>query len=135
MQKILPGLRTTLWVHFVVGIVFGLGYLLIPDTIAGVFGIPMQDSAPWRLVGAAICAYAASSWWAVHETEWERIKIVVETEIVWTVVGTLALVYGLLTMGYPAAGWISPIILALFAVAFGYFYTQQSAVKMVSSPR
>ena len=131
-NKVLPGLRMTFWVHFVVGGIFGLGYLLIPDSVAGAFGIAIKDPVQWRLIGAAICAFAASSWWALHETQWERVKIVVEMELVWTVVGTLVLVYGMLAFAYPVLAWISPIILALFAIAFGYFYTQESAVKMAT---
>lgn len=137
MQKnILPGLRITFWVHLIVGAIFGLGYLLVPDAIAGIAGIQVQDSAMWRLIGAAICAFAASSWWAIHETEWAHVKIIVEAEIVWTVLATLVEVYGNIGMGYPIMAWLGAVIMAAFAVAFGYFYMrQQSVATTVPAPR
>lgn len=135
MQKqVLPGLRTTFWVHLVVGAIFGLGYLLIPTVVAGIVGMQVADEVPFRLVGAAILGFAASSWWAAHETEWERVKIVVEMEIVWTVLATLVYLFAIVATGYPAGAWLGVIIMALFAVAFGYFYTQQSAARVSTVP-
>lgn len=137
MQKnILPGLRIAFWVHFIVGGIVGLCYLLVPDVLAGAAGIQVQDTATWRLVGAAICAFAASSWWAVHEVEWARVKIIVEAELVWTVLATLVEISGNIGMGYPVLAWSGAIIMALFAIAFGYFYfRQQSAAVTAVAPR
>lgn len=130
MQKnILPGLRMTFWAHLVVGLIFGLGYLLIPDTAAGMLGVKLPDLTPWRVIGAAILGFTATSWFALRETEWERVKLIVEGELVWTVLGTLAMIVGMFTSAYPPTFWLSPIILACFAVAFGYFYMQQNALK------
>lgn len=135
-NNILPGLRITFWVHFIVGGIVGLCYLLIPDVISGIAGIQVQDTATWRLVGAAICAFSATSWWALHEVDWAHIKIIVEAEIVWTVLATLVEISGNLGMGYPALAWTGAIVMALFAVAFGYFYVkQQSAATTAVAPR
>jgi hypothetical protein len=134
MQKIVPGLRTTFWVHFVAGAIFGLGYLLIPEAVGGLFGVQVDDAVPWRLVGAAICAFAASSWWAAHETEWERVKIVVEIEIIWTVLATLVFALAILVMGYATLVWIGALIMALFAIAFGYLYREQTALMISAVP-
>ncbi len=43
-------------------------------------------------------------------------------EIAWTILGTLVTVWSLLSAGLPVMGWMNPIILAAFAVAFVYFY-------------
>jgi hypothetical protein len=133
-NKILPGLRTTFWVHLIVGAIFGLGYLLIPDTLLGIFGMQAADEVPFRMIGAAVCGFAASSFWATRETEWGRVKIVVQMEIVWTVLATLVYLFAILAAGYSASAWVGAIIMALFAVAFGYFYMQESAVRMAAAP-
>jgi hypothetical protein len=133
-KKILPGLRTTFWVHLVVGGIFGLGYLLIPELVGGLFGVQVDDVVPWRLVGAAICSFAASSWWAAHETEWERVRIVVEMEIIWTVLAGLVFAYAIIALGYPLLVWVGTVMMALFAIAFGYFYALESAAKMSAVP-
>jgi hypothetical protein len=125
MTKISSGLRTLFLVHFVVGLVFGLLYLLIPGIFLGWFGMPVQDELPYRIIGAAVLAFSASSWYCYKAAEWERVKIVVLAEIVWTVLNALLSLYGLLFAGTPAAEWFNVIIMAGFAVAFTYFYSKK----------
>ncbi len=125
MTKISTGLRTLFLVHFVVALVFGLLYLLIPAMFLGWLGVSVQDVYPYRLIGAATLALGASSWYCYKAAEWERVKIVVLAEIVWTVLAALVSLYGLLFAGQPAAYWINVIIMACFAVAFTYFYSKK----------
>ena len=125
MKKISSGLRTLFLVHFIVGLVFGLPLLFIPGIFMGLLGISVPDVEPYRMVGAAILAFTASSWYCYQAAEWDRVKIVVQAEIVWTVLAALALLYGLLFAGLPAAEWINAILMAGFAVAFIYFYSKK----------
>jgi len=125
MTKISSGLRTLFLVHFVVGLVFGLLYLLIPGVFMGWLGISVPDDLPYWIIGAAILAFTASSWYCYKAAEWERVKIVVLAEIVWTVLNVLVGLYGLLFAGAPSAEWISAIMMAGFAVAFTYFYSKK----------
>jgi hypothetical protein len=125
MNKISSGLKMLFLVHFVVGLVFGLPLLLIPGIYMAWFGMFVPDVEPYRMVGAAILAFAASSWFCYQAAEWDKVKIVVQAEIVWTVLATLALLYGLLFARQPAAEWINAILMAGFAVAFIYFYSKQ----------
>ena len=125
MNKISAGLKMLFLVHFVVGLVFGLPLLLIPGIYMAWFGMFVPDVEPYRMVGAAILAFAASSWFCYQAAEWDKVKIVVQAEIVWTVLATLALLYGLLFARQPAAEWINAILMAGFAGAFIYFYSKQ----------
>ena len=112
-------------VHFVIGLAFGLLYLLIPDTFLGLLGVTLADSYPYRTIGAAVLAFTASSWYCYKAAEWDKVKIVVQAEIVWTVLVALVGLYGLLFLGQPAANWINVIIMAGFAAAFIYFFTNK----------
>lgn len=112
-------------VHFIVGLVFGLIYLLIPDTFLGLFGVTIADSFPYRTIGAAVLAFSASSWYCYKADAWEKVKIVVQAEIVWTVLAALVGLYGLLILAQPPSFWINVIIMAGFAAAFVYFYTKK----------
>jgi hypothetical protein len=125
MNKISSGLKMLFLVHFIVGLVFGLPMLLIPGIYMAWFGMFVPDVEPYRMVGAAILAFTASSWLCYQAAEWNKVKIVVQAEIVWTVLATLALSYGLLFARQPAAEWINAIIMAGFAVAFIYFYIKK----------
>jgi len=61
---------------------------------------------------------------AYRETIWDKVKIVVQMEIVWTVLGTLVALWGLLFAGFPTADWLNALVLGGFALAFTYFYFQ-----------
>jgi hypothetical protein len=122
MTKISSGLRTLFLVHFVVGLVVGLLYLFIPGMFMGWVGMSVQDELPYRIIGAAVLAFTASSWYCYMAAEWERVKIVVLAEIVWTVLNVLVGLYGLIFAGAPVSEWINVIIMAGFAGAFIYFF-------------
>jgi hypothetical protein len=122
MTKISSGLRLLFLVHFVVGLVFGLLYLVIPVIFLGWMGVPVQDALPYRIIGAAVLAFTTSSWYCYVNPEWERVKIVVLAEIVWTVLNVLVNLYGLIFAAAPTANWINVVIMAGFAAAFIYFY-------------
>lgn len=121
-KQISRGLKITFLVHLIVGAIFGLIYLLIPEVWGNLIGWPTQEPAVYRLVGAAVLGFATSSWLAYRETAWEKVKIVVQAEIVWTILGTLVMLWGLIFAGLPAIGWLNAVILGGFAVAFGVFY-------------
>jgi hypothetical protein len=69
--------------------------------------------------------FAVSSWLSYQATGWESVRIVVVMELVWTVLGTLVMLYALLLAGFPMLGWLNAVILAAFAIAFGRFYFQK----------
>jgi hypothetical protein len=121
-KQIHSGLKITFLVHFVVGLVFGLMYLFFPKGWGNLVNWPVQEPFIYQVVGAAILGYATSSILAYRETNWEKVIIVVRMEIVWTVLGTLAMLWGVIFGGAPAIGWLNAIILGGFAVAFSIFY-------------
>ena len=49
-------------------------------------------------------------------------KIVVQAEIVWTILATLTMLWAVIIVGLPTALWMNVIIMGAFAVAFTTFY-------------
>jgi len=124
MEKpISSGLRTTFLVHAIIGIALGLVYLLIPETAGNLLNWDMGDPA-YRLLGAALVALGVSSWLAYKAGTWGEVKILVQLEVVWTVLAALVLLWGLISAAIPLIGWANLVLLVLFAIAFGYFYTR-----------
>ena len=124
-MKISQGLKTTFLVHFIVALLFGLGFLFMPVLVGSWYGLNVQEPDTYRLLGAAMLGFAVSSWFAYRATDWESVRIVVVMELVWTVLGTLVMLYALLLAGFPALGWLNAVILGAFALAFGRFYFQK----------
>jgi hypothetical protein len=121
-KQISSGLKTTFLVHAIFGGISALIFLLIPDFVGELSSWPVKEPAMYRLAGAAVLGFATSSWLAYKEVAWEKVKIVVQMEIVWTILGTLVMLWGLIFAGLPATDWMNVVILGGFAVAFGYFY-------------
>jgi len=126
-KQISKGLKYTFFFHCIVGIVFGLIYLLIPDTYATIVQWPLRETLPYRLLGAAIFGFGVSSWLAFKNTLWESVKIVVIMEIVWCGLGTVVMFWGMFTQGLPAIGWLNTVLMAFFAVAFGFFLIREKS--------
>jgi hypothetical protein len=124
-KKISPGLKTTFLIHFIAALFFGFFFLLIPEIWGNLVNWPIKDPPVYRLLGAALMSFGVSSWLAYKATTWENVKIVVQMEIVWTVLGSLVTLWALLFAGLPVFGWVNVVILAAFAVAFGFFYSQK----------
>jgi hypothetical protein len=122
MKQISQGLKMTFLVHFVIGLIFGLIDLLIPEQWGNLTNWPVQDPTMYRLVGAAILAFAASSILAYRETDWERVIIIVRTEIIWTGLATLVFLVGLVFWDAPAIAWLYALLMAGFCAAFSVFY-------------
>lgn len=123
--NISAGLRTTFLIHFIVALLFGLGFLLIPSVVGGWFGLTVQEPEIYRLLGAAMLGFAVSSWLGYQAQDWASVRIVVLMEIAWTVLGSLVMLYALLFTGFPILGWINAAILVAFAIAFAYFYSKE----------
>ena len=119
------GFKTTFLIRFIVALLVGLGFLLIPVAVGSIYGLNVQEPDIYRLLGAAMLGFAVSSWLAYKETNWESVRIVVVMELVWTILGTLVMLYALLIAGFPVLGWLNAVILAAFAIAFGRFYFQK----------
>lgn len=115
------GLKNLFLFHFIVAIVFGLTYLLIPETFASIVQWPLRETFPYRLLGAALMGFGVSSWLAFKNQLWESVKIVVVMEIAWCGLGTVVMLWGMFTQGLPAIGWLNTVLMAFFTVTFGYY--------------
>ena len=121
-KQISLGLKYTFLVHGIVALVIGLIGLLIPQLYGNLMTLTVLEPEIHRLVGAALLAFAIGSLLAYTERTWDGVRIVVLMEIVWTVLGTLVILWGVIFAGLPSRGLINAIIFGGFAVAFGFFY-------------
>ena len=96
--------------------------LFIPDIWGDLVNWPAPETAPYRLIGAAMLAFGASSVLAYREVDWDKVIIIVRTEIVWTALATLILFWALVTDGAPAIGWLYVVLMAVWTVLFSIFY-------------
>lgn len=133
-KPITSGLKTLFLVHAVVGLVFGLGYLVIPATLAGWFNMPLTDEPYLRLIGAAILGFSATSLVGYLSRHWDEVRIAVQGEFVWTGLAALLSVWFVLDGTWPVAGWLIFGLMALFFLGFGYYYWREEKTLIVPKP-
>ena len=111
--------RYTFWVHAVVALV-GVPLLLAPGRFLGWIGWAPIDPIISRLLGAGLLALGWSSFRGARAGEREQ-RILLEMELVFTVLGCVGLLRHLLFAWYPLMVWILFAVLAIFAVAWAVF--------------
>jgi hypothetical protein len=100
----------------------GLITLLMPQVLGIMAGVKILEPETFRLVGAGLLAFATSSALAYRQKSWEKVKIIVIMEIVFGILSTLAMIWGLITGALPVSDWSNVVILGGFAIAFIVFY-------------
>jgi hypothetical protein len=121
------GLKTTFLIHAIVALVFGIVMYLIPGIFARLIGWQPFDGNMTRGFAAALLALAVSSWFGYRAARWDEVRIVVQMEIAFTVLGAVAGLYGFFVKGAPAIIWIAIVIWVAFAAAWLYFYSRARA--------
>lgn len=121
------GLKTLFLVHAIIGFVLGAVLYLAPGTWAAMVNWTPFDPTLTQVYGAALLALGLSSVLAYRATRWEEVRIIVQMEIAYTVLGALISLYGALVTGAPAFIWVSVVLFAALAVAWITFYRQAPA--------
>jgi len=111
-------LSLTFLTHAVVALLFGAPLLLFPGRLLDLLGWAPVDPLISRILGAALLALAWSSFRAWQAADIRQAAVLVETEIVFTVLACSGLLRHLLKANYPAMVWLVFAGLAVFAVAW-----------------
>jgi hypothetical protein len=137
-KPISSALRTTFLVHCIFGAILGAGLFLVPGRLLTLLGWVEQsvqlpeselvipgttfvDAIIVRSLGAALLGLAFSSFLGWRAGRWSEVALIVQSELVYCVLGFLALVSGLflLDRAMPAIGYALMALLAAFAIAWG----------------
>jgi hypothetical protein len=80
------------------------------------------------VIGVGFLAFAVASWLASRQSDWERVRIVVVMNLVFTVLATLLLLWGIFTIpSMPALAWVFVVVLGALAVAFAVGYRSHAS--------
>lgn len=126
-RLIAPGLRTTFRAHALVAGVVGVQHLLLPRVWTDLAGIQIAETVTWRVIGAALVAFAAGSWVASREATWARVRPVVVVHVTWSVVAAATITWGLFFEDLAALEWLNVAVLVSFAVAFGRYWVRHES--------
>ena len=111
-------LKTLFLIHAVAAAIGGLALFVVPGRALGLLGWMPIDTVLSRVLGAALLALAWGSWRGWRGATWERVALLVEVEVAFSVLTTAALLYVGLAwrMNWYAFGLLA--VFAAFAVAW-----------------
>jgi hypothetical protein len=126
-EEVTKLLKLTFLIHFFVAAIFGLLFTVMVEVYFDVIGWNYKgDPVTGRILGAALLGFAGASLLAWRESKWESVKIVVQMEIVWLIIGTAVQIFAVFAFpGLPFMIWVQIGILIFFLVAFVWFYYDQ----------
>ena len=107
--------------HFIIALVFGAFWFLMPEYWNTLTGWP-EEIASGRNVGMATLVMAIGSFLAYRKTTWGEVEIYVIMELVFNILGAVGMLWSMLTLTLPIVGWILIGILGLFSILFLYIY-------------
>ncbi len=123
-KDLLKGLEIVFIVHFILGLILGIFFLFIPEIYCNLVGVTMADYGLLRLIGAASLALGCGSFLAYRSKDWEKSKLLVQTDLIWLVSAIVGLAWWLIESG-PVVGWWVFGMFVAFLIVFAYFYILQ----------
>ena len=116
-------LSTLFTINAIVAILFGLTFVLIPETAMSFYGITLSPGGVIvaRLFGASLVGYAVLTWSARNAGESESRQAIVLTMVVSETIGFIVALLGQFSGAVNALGWSTVAIYLLLALGFGYF--------------
>ncbi len=109
--------------NFIVSLIFGAWYFLTPESWSTITGWPVE-TASGRVIGALLITLALGSILAYRSSSWKEVELFVIVLIVWNLLGTIGMVWNMLVLTLPIAGWFMTGLLVLFLVLNLYVYIQ-----------
>jgi len=129
-------LSTVFLVNAIVALLFGLGFLLIPEATLAPYGLTLDEVGIniARLYGAALLGYAVLTWSARNSEESAARRAIVLALFLSTGVGFVVSVVNQLSGLANALGWSTVVLFLLFTLAYGYFQFAQPSSTPEATP-
>ena len=109
--------------HMIVAFVLGAWFFIAPNTWVDLVGWPYYDPSVDRVMASLMIALGVTSLLGFRADSYEKVEIVVIGEIVYGILGTIAMIWFMLTEPTaPMIGWALTGLPILFLVLFGYSY-------------
>ncbi|MFX1275674.1 MAG: hypothetical protein ACFFBP_07045 [Promethearchaeota archaeon] len=115
--------------HAIVGAVFGIIFIFFADFYVPLLW-PTTDTITLRVLGAAIIGFGFGSIIAWKRVDWEKVRIIIEVEMLWLTIAIIVMFYEVLlpllpwvyTPSPPILIWVYIVLFIAFDAAFFYVY-------------
>jgi len=108
----------------IVVLVFGVGFVLIPGFLAGIYGLDFNPAAALmaRLFGGGFILEAIVLWYARNtDRDDAACRGIMTGVVVSNLIGFIVCLFATLAKTWNALGWLSVALYLVFGLAFAYF--------------
>lgn len=106
---------------FITSIIFGVWAFILPESFSTITGWPVEPAAT-RLVGSFLTMLGIAAILAYRATSWKEVELYVLMILLWTLLGTISLVWSTIVVPLPIIGWLLSGLLMLFFVLYLVIY-------------
>ncbi|MFW9809970.1 MAG: hypothetical protein ACFFE6_11400 [Candidatus Thorarchaeota archaeon] len=107
----------------IVSLIFGAWFFISPESWSDITGWPPEPSTA-RVLGAILLSYVLGAFLAFRAESWKEIEIYVLMSIIWTLLGTIGMVWNMAVMTLPIASLLTTGLLVMFLILYLYLYMQ-----------
>jgi heme A synthase len=120
-------LKELMVVKSVICLVFGVGFVAIPGTVFGWYGVTLDAGGTLiaQLFGQAFILIALFLWLARNTMEPETLAAIAIAVFIGDVIGTVVSVFGVLNGVTNSLGWLTVALYLVLALGFGYFVVRR----------
>jgi hypothetical protein len=116
-------IRAMLTTNTLLGMIFGIGFLLLPSFVLPLFGMPANPAATLmtQLLGAALIGLSVAVWLVRDSSLSPQVRAIVVGLLIFNVLGFIVSLLAVLSGVTNSLGWILPAALLIEALPRVYF--------------
>jgi hypothetical protein len=116
-------LKLFLGIGAVISVLYGAGFILIPNFLLTLYGIESSPAAilGFRYFGLTLLTLGIAAWVMKESSDWTAIRGLLLGLVVGDALGVIVSAWATLAGVTNAMGWSAFLIYLVFALAYGYF--------------
>jgi len=122
-------LKTLLTIYAVIGLLFGLGFLLVPEQLISSYAVSLGEPGKWvgRYFGATLIGISILAWSVRNVPYGEASKGIILGLTVGNLLGLIVGIFDVIDAAGNWMDWLNLLVYLFFTVSFGYFQFVKAA--------
>ena len=129
MTEVSKEFKIVLIINMIVGFIYGILYVFLPETVSTINNSPYFDPHFWRLFGGAILAIAIAALLGIMKGDWDNIKLFFRFAIIFLIITALVNITSIIYVTRSATNlffhWLDNIVIIGIAILDIFFYLRE----------
>ena len=129
MAEISKEMKIVLIINMIVGLVYGIMYIFLPEGVYALNDAPYFDPHFWRLFGGALVAVGIGILLGIIKGDWDKIKLLFQFAFVFLIIIALVNLTSNIYVARSATNlifhWLDTIVVILLLIFNAFFYFRE----------